>query len=632
MSETGKSITKSVLKTYWGHDDFRGLQEPVIQTVLTKQDCVVVLPTGGGKSLCYQLPTMVNEGLCIVVSPLIALIKDQVYGLNRIGIKALELSGGVSFEDTNIIMDNCLYGGYKFLYLSPERLQQPMILNRLAQLKLSLIAIDEAHCISQWGHDFRPAYGKLSVLKDLFPKVPIIALSATATEAVIKDIIVSLNLSAPKVFKDNILRPNISYVVEKVEDKTYRLLEYLKPVSQNAIIYVRSRNHTIDVAMELNASGFKAAFYHGGMPSHLKEKQMSSWMKEENRVMVATSAFGMGIDKSKVKLIVHLDLPESLEAYYQESGRAGRNNEPAKAVILWGDNDGARLSSFFIDQLPTVDFIKSVYRHLCSYLQIAYGELNEQLYHLDFISFCGHFHLQKNSVYQVLKILDQHSIISLRDNFRSEFKIKFNQSSHELLNYLHDRTQLAEVVLPILRSYTNCFEYLVNIDLNRVAHAANTSIERVLQVIEQLHKENVLSLERSDSDVAILFLEPREDDKTINRIAKDVEKIIQGKIKRVKDVQKYVQNNQQCRAVQLSSYFSSTSVEGCGHCSVCMTPKTMNESDLKSQILSALSSNPRTSRELVDMTHADPGQLTACLKKLLAQDQIKVSLDNRYSL
>ena len=251
---------------------------------------------------------------------------------------------------------------------------------------------------------------------------------------------------------------------------------------------------------------------------------------------------------------------------------------------------------------------------------------------MDFISFCGHFHLPKNSVYQVLKILDQHSIISLRDNFRSEFKIKFNQSSHELLNYLHDRTQLAEVVLPILRSYTNCFEYLVNIDLNRVAHAANTSIERVLQVIEQLHKENVLSLERSDSDVAILFLEPREDDKTINRIAKDVEKIIQGKIKRVKDVQKYVQNNQQCRALQLSSYFSSTSVEGCGHCSVCMTPKTMNEYDLKSQILSALSSNPRTSRELVDMTHADPGQLTACLKKLLAQDQIKVSLDNRYSL
>ncbi len=632
MSETGSYTIKSVLKNYWGHDDFRGLQEPVIKTVLAKQDCIAILPTGGGKSICYQLPALVNDGMCLVVSPLIALIKDQIDGLNRIGIKALELSGGVSFEDTNIIMDNCLYGGYKFLFLSPEKLQQPLILNRLTQLKLTLIAIDEAHCISQWGHDFRPAYGKLSILKDLFPQVPIIALSATATEAVIDDIKANLNLFDPKIYKDSVLRPNISYAVEKVEDKTYRLIEYLKPVKQCVIIYVRSRNHSIDMARELNALGFKATFYHGGMPDHQKDKHMMSWMNEENSIMVATSAFGMGIDKSNVELIVHLDLPESIEAYYQESGRAGRNSEPAKAVILYANKDGVKLSSFFIDQLPTVDQIKLFYRHLCSFLQVAYGELSEQLHHLDFVSFCSHYQLPKNSVYQILKILDQHSIISLRDNIREEFKIKFNLNSQELLNYIPNRIPIGEIVLPILRSYTNCFEHFINIDLGRIAHAANTSIDRVLQMIEQLNKENILSLERSDFDISIMFLEPREDDKTINRIAKDVEKVINGKIKRVKDVLRYVENNQQCRTVQLSSYFSSIPVMDCGHCSVCQKPHAIDESDLKAIILKALAGSPKSSRELADITHADSRQLTVCLKKLLAQDQIKVSLDNRYSI
>ncbi len=632
MPEKGKHTARSVLKTYWGHDTFRGLQEVVINTIIDGKDCVAIMPTGGGKSICYQVPALLSEGICLVVSPLVALIKDQVAGLNRRGIKALELTGGLSFEETNRILDNCVYGGYKFLYLSPERLLQPLILNRLSQAKLSFVAIDEAHCISQWGHDFRPAYGKLATLKDLFPGIPTLALSATATANVLEDIQSKLNLSQPTIFKDSILRPNISYIVDYTEDKTYALSAHLKKVGGSVIIYVRSRNHAIDVARELNARGFSAAHYHGGMPTPDKDKQMTLWINDGAQIMVATSAFGMGIDKANVELIIHLDLPESLEAYYQESGRAGRDGQPSKAVILYHDFDKNRLTSFFVDQLPTIEFIKTIYRQLCSFLQIAYGESNDQLFQLDFISFCDHHRLAKNKVYQVLKILDQHSIISLRDNYKSEYKIKFNQSSQFVLNYLQDRPELAQIVLPILRNYTNCFEHLVSVDLSRIAHASNGTVAQVSSALERLYKQNIVAIERSDSDLSLLFIQPREDDKTINRIAKEVGMVLKGKIDRVNRVLKYVENNQTCKTVQLASYFGAKNTPNCGKCSVCMVPTDLKPKDLETAILETLSEGPKTSRELSEATGSASKLLTSSLKKLLKKDRIKVSLDNRYSL
>lgn len=379
---------QEILKKYWDYEDFKGSQKAIIDAVLNGKDVLALLPTGGGKSLCYQIPAMASEGLCIVVSPLIALIQNQVQQLKDIGIKSIALTGGISREDLNNLLDNCIYGNYKFLYLSPERLQQEIVKDRIAQMEINLIAIDEAHCISQWGNDFRPAYLNCSLLRDIKPEVPVIALTATATAKVARDITENLKFKEHQIFKDSFSRKNIYFGVIWEEDKQRRLYELCKNTDQSGIIYVRSRRMAQVIAAFLNKKNISATFYHGGIPKEEKEKKLNLWLNNKVRIMVATNAFGMGIDKADVTLVIHYQIPESLENYYQEAGRAGRNGLPAKAIMITNKDDELQLKSQFLKVLPDVKFLKLLYNKLNNYFQIPYGTLTEEIFQFRFEEFC----------------------------------------------------------------------------------------------------------------------------------------------------------------------------------------------------------------------------------------------------
>jgi len=377
-----------ILKKYWGFDSFRGSQAEIIESVMQQQDVLALLPTGGGKSVCYQVPALLNEGICIVVSPLVALIEDQVNGLKQKGIKAIGLTGGLGFQEVLTLLDNCLYGNYRFLYLSPERLQQELVREKIAGMPVNLIAIDEAHCISQWGNDFRPAYLECAILRELHPNIPVMALTATATERVREDIIQNLGLKNEQLFKDSFLRKNISYQVFWEEDKRYRLQMLCSEASGSGIVYVRSRRMTEELSQFLNKKGFTSHFFHGGLSAGEKSDKLRQWLQNKVQFMIATNAFGMGVDKPDVSLVVHYQIPDNLENYFQEAGRAGRDGKPARAILLTNKADKAQVKKQFLNVLPGTAYIKTVYRKLNNYFQIPFGGGEHETYPFHFDDFC----------------------------------------------------------------------------------------------------------------------------------------------------------------------------------------------------------------------------------------------------
>ena len=513
----------NILERYWNHTSFRPLQEDIINAVLDNEDTFVLLPTGGGKSICFQIPALIKDGICIVVSPLVALMKDQVKSLKDKGIKAMAITSGISYKELDTLLDNCIYGNYKFLYLSPERLQQDIVQHRIHQMNVNLIAVDEAHCISQWGNDFRPAYKNISILRELQPSVNVIALTATAKPDVIDEIITELDFITPKLFKASFSRPNIAYNVIYSEDKLYDLERLLKTHRGASIIYVRNRKLTIEIHEQLEKLGFSSTFFHGGIPTKDKQVRLDQWMNNQKEIMVATTAFGMGIDKPDVKTVFHINLPESLESYYQEAGRAGRNNDKAYAILLTNKSDEQRLKSQFINTLPSIDFIKLVYRKLCNYFQISYGEGEFSSHQFNFNTFCKTYDFKTTQTFNALQILDRNSIIKLSQQFNYKTTLQFIISSSALFSYLERHKHVDLIVKSILRTYGGIFEHALAINLTLIAGKISTSEKQIIAVLQQLDKDEVVEFKYSNTDSEIVFLQPREDDKTINRIVNIVE-------------------------------------------------------------------------------------------------------------
>lgn len=624
-----------VLERYWNYTSFRPLQEDIITSVLENEDTFALLPTGGGKSICFQIPALIKDGICIVVTPLIALMKDQVKSLKQKGIKAIAINSGISYSDLDTQLDNCIYGNYKFLYLSPERLQQPLVIERIQQMKVNLIAIDEAHCISQWGNDFRPAYKNISTIRQIHPHVNCIALTATAKQDVIDDVIENLDFVSPKIFKGSFERSNISYRVIHTDDKLFQLTQTLNSFTGSSIIYVRSRKASEEIHNYLESKNFTSAYYHGGLTNKEKQIRLDQWLNDQKRIMVATTAFGMGIDKANVKTVIHFNLPESIESYYQEAGRAGRNGEEAFAIVLKQHIDQDRLRQQFLGALPSVDYVKRVYMKLCSYFQIAYGEGENTTHQLAFKTFCSTYNLSPNLTYNALTMLDRNSVILLEQHFNFRTKIQFLTSNTALFEYLEKNLNLNILVKVLLRTYGGIFDFETKVNLDLIIEKSNLEEKIVIYQLQQLEKDSIISLQIANTDSEITFVKPREDDITINPIAKTIRQQHQLKYSQVDAVIEYINNEQTCKNRLLLSYFGEKSNKDCGKCSKCIENKKINtvlDRDLSKEILRALQSEDLSSRQLLQTVHCSEKVLLKVLTELLESKLIYITNKNTYSL
>ena len=559
---------------------------------------------------------------------------DQVKSLQQKGIKALAITGGKSFTEVNTLLDNASFGNYKFLYLSPERLQQELVQNTIKRMNVNCIAVDEAHCISQWGNDFRPAYKNIRILRELQPLSPIIALTATATPEVLKDTIKELEMELPAVFQDSFVRPNIAYNTLEVEDKLYHVEQLLKASKNQAIVYVRTRRSAVETSNHLNSLGIKSDFFHGGIPSQEKTKKLDAWKNGISPTMVATSAFGMGIDLATVGHVIHIQLPESLESYFQEAGRAGRDGNKATATILYNSYDKQLVTKQFIASLADVSMLKFMYKKLNNYLQISFGEGVFTTHGFNFEDFCKTYSLNTLQVFNGLNTLDRLGVLQLSKEFGRSSKLKFLVDTNTALAYFkHDK--LASVIgKTILRLYGGIFETMTGVNLEVLQTKTSQSQPVIIETLQKLEAANIIELYLNTTDAAITFLTPREDDKTINVIAREVVSHNDKKKHQVQQLLCYVDNNDICRSIQLVSYFGETTAEPCGICSVCSVSKKKfsKKKLLKSSklILLELESGPKTSREMLENIDQDQALVLKTIALLLGNNTISLDQRNRY--
>ena len=628
-----KNKSLKILKKFWGFDQFKGSQEFIINAVLHQNDVLALLPTAGGKSVCFQVPALQMDGICIVVSPLVALIQDQVQQLRERGIKAIALTGSIKTDELIRQLDNCIYGKYKFLYISPERLQSNMVRERIGQMPVSLIAIDEAHCISQWGHDFRPAYLQCSVLRDIHPSAMIIALTATATPAVIEDIKSHLELNDPLVFKDSFVRNNISFGVVFDENKLIRLFDLCSSLEKRAIVYVRTRRMTAEICRYLQKKGISASAFHGGMSANEKEDILEAWLQNKIRVMVATNAFGMGVDKPDVELVVHLQIPDCIENYYQEAGRAGRDGAPSRALLLINPSDKQQSKEQYLDNLPDINFLKRLYKKLNSYFSISYGEGANNTYRLNFNHFCEQYGFSNNMCYQGLSTLDRYSVLNLSQSFKRRSQVQFIVGKNELMAYLSKNPGSVPIVQNILRTYGGIFDFMTPINTVLVAKKSGLKESSVLQVLNHLEKDRITKYEAGHSDLEITFLVPREDDRTIHAFASELKELFRVKEEKFRAMIEYIENKTRCRTLQLLSYFGESTKIACGHCDVCLGQKKVSAGtyrELEKDILKLLGSQGQTSRQLINNLPYREKDILEMLQHLLEDDLIEINARNEY--
>lgn len=565
-----------ILKKYWGFEDFRPLQADIIQSVLEGKDTLALMPTGGGKSICFQVPAMVQDGICIVVSPLIALMKDQVENLKAKGIEAVAIYAGMGKREIDILLDNCIYGNIKFLYLSPERLLSEIVKERISYMKVNLIAIDEAHCISQWGYDFRPPYLKVKDLRTILPGKPILALTATATAFVKEDILQKLEMKDAQIFVKSFARKNLSYVVFDLEDKHKKLIEIVNNVKGCGLVYVRNRRETAEIAHFLQRNGIAADFYHAGIEKDLRFKKQEDWKKDIIRVMVATNAFGMGIDKPNVRFVIHLDLPDSLEAYYQEAGRAGRDEQRAFAVLLANKSDQLILNAKYADSFPIIDEIKKVYHHLGSYFQLAYGAGQGLSFEFDLADFCKKFNLGVIKTLAALKFLERDGYLVLSENIYLQSRIMFTATHEDVYRFQIENSGYDSIIKTIQRSYGGAFDAYVKIKESDLSNRLRISYVDVVKHLNNLQQLEILSYLPQTDQPQLQFVLPRADQTHLDIDVKYIKLREQIQTDKIKAVLAY-SSTFECRSRQLLTYFGEINADKCGFCDVCLAERKVEE-------------------------------------------------------
>ncbi|WP_103863918.1 ATP-dependent DNA helicase RecQ [Aquimarina sp. I32.4] len=625
-----------ILTHYWKYDTFKPMQEKIITAILEGEDTFALLPTGGGKSICFQVPALLKEGICIVVSPLIALMQDQVQNLRQKDIKAIALPSGIKYSELDTLLDNCIYGNYKFLYLSPERLQQDIVQERLKKMNINLIAVDEAHCISQWGNDFRPSYKNIDILRKIHPSIPMVALTASATTEVINDIVIELDLFQPKIFRQSFFRSNLGYRVKHVSDKNYMLIKILGTYPGTSIVYVRNRKSAIELSDFLNANGYSATYYHGGVDAQEKTKRFTQWLKEEIRIMVATNAFGMGIDKPNVRTVIHYTIPESIESYFQEAGRAGRDGKKSLAFLLKNESDSYRLHNQFIKVLPDIDAVKLVYRKLCNYFRVSYGEGEQTIHGFEFNVFCRTYELNTLVTYNVLLFLDRCGVIRFIKRYSKKSSLHILTTGNHLLNYLDDNVEYQLITKALLRTYGGIFDEEIDVNLSLIASKTGRPENEIIKVLNRLKEADLIEFTHKTSDAEIIFLVPREDHHTINRIKHHLTKQNTAKIKKVHAILKFTENNSRCKSRELLEYFGEKKTYDCEICSVCTTKKETNSSidftKIQEDIINLLTIKNLSSRDLLAQLTYPEKMTLQVLREMNEHQIIKINHDNNYQL
>ena len=596
----------AVLKQYWGYDAFRPLQEDIIQSVLSGKDTLALLPTGGGKSICFQVPAMAMDGLCIVVSPLIALMKDQVENLRNRGIKAAAIYSGMSYREINYTLDNCIHGDFKFLYLSPERLQSELVQARIAQMNMCLLAVDEAHCISQWGYDFRPEYLQIASIRELIGKVPILALTATATTEVIDDIQQQLNFPKPNVFVKSFVRSNIGYVVNECEDKQGRMLHILSKVKGCGLVYVRNRRKTQELAYLLSKNRISADYYHAGLAHEVRSKKQEDWINGRTRVMVCTNAFGMGIDKPDVRIVVHYEIPDSLESYYQEAGRAGRDEHKSFAVLLFNKADETEALKRLEQAFPPEQDIKRVYQALCNYYQIPISVSHERSFDFDLIDFAKKFSIDSMVVYPALKILEQNENIRLTEHFFEPSKIRFEMGQGVLYKFQVEHPKFDNFIKLLLRSYGGVFDDYISINEKILGQREGVDEAVVQNQLIQLHKLGVLDYQPRKDKPQLSFVGNRADADSLNLSKALLQKRKQTAIDKLDGMLTYANNTSVCRSRKLVAYFNEPQSADCGVCDVCIERKKLAMSETEFE-------------HLVEVIYAQTHSVPVFIEQLVSQ-------------
>jgi ATP-dependent DNA helicase RecQ len=600
-----------ILKQYWGFDQFRHLQQDIIHSVLNGDNTLALLPTGGGKSLCYQLPAMCKDGLCLVISPLIALMKDQVDQLKKKGIKAYALYTGLTHREIDIILDNCIYGEVKLLYASPERIQTDLFIERIQKMDINLLAVDEAHCISQWGYDFRPSYLKIAEFRQTYlPKIKTIALTATATEKVVEDIVEKLELNEPNIYKASFHRDNLALAVRKVEDKESKLVEILNNVAGSSCVYVRTRRRTKDLTNLLLKNQISADYYHAGLSYDLRMKKQDLWQKGLTRVIVATNAFGMGVDKANVRSVIHFDLPDTLEAYYQEAGRAGRDGKKAYAVIIYHPGDKDLLLNYLENNHPSIELLKRVYQSLANYYKIAVGSNMLSFFDFDITDFCQNFNLHYSETYHTIRKLQEEGLIELNESFYHPSKVTINLDNQALYTFQIANAKFDPILKTILRLYGGeLFTNFVRVSENQIARMLNTTTIKIKNQLNHLNDLKVITYDRMRDKPQLAFITSRYDVAKLPLNITRLNERRQLKKTKLEAIFRYVEKNHICRTSMILDYFGEVIYEDCGHCDICLEKKkNTSKSDhqrIREMLLYELHKGPKLPEELTKLFDDD---------------------------